>query len=53
VEHQESLGPGESALLGRSVLMGEGESREPKLQVYWFSSTLIDAAGNSVAAKGN
>jgi hypothetical protein len=51
VEHQESLGPGESALLGRSVLMGEGESREPKLQIYWISSHIIDAAGNAVAAR--
>jgi hypothetical protein len=51
VEHQESLGPGESALLGRSVVMGEGESREPKLQIYWISSHIIDAAGNVVAAR--
>lgn len=52
VEHQESLGPGEVLLLGRSVVVGEGESRELKLQIYWLSSHIIDAAGNVVAARG-
>ena len=46
VEHEETLGPGEVLLLGRSVLVGEGESREAKLQIYSFGADLIDAAGN-------
>lgn len=51
VDHEESLGPGEVALLGRAALTGEGESRQMKLQIYSFSAHIIDAAGNLVAAK--
>jgi RNA polymerase sigma factor (sigma-70 family) len=53
VEHQEAVETGEVVLLGRSVVLGEGDSRELKLQIYWFSSYLIDAAGNRWRRGGN
>jgi RNA polymerase sigma factor (sigma-70 family) len=53
VEHQETLGPGEVLLLGRSVVVGEGESRETKLQIYSFGADLIDAAGNLLRRREN
>lgn len=53
VEHQETLWPGEVALVGRTMLLGEGESRETKLQVYFFSGAVIDAAGNLMTSREN